>query len=203
MKSVCWFVAPLTATGLPSISSSFTFVRSCAAWLPSAWIQDCEHALDPSDVVQIVLAHAMANISSFTRPAEEFFAWLRQLAWDELSRLHRDHISTRKRSVAREEQKWTVRAMDESMVRLADQLAAKQLGPGSQLIHQELRARVRAAFQQLNAQDREVLVLRFLEQLSISDTAAALGVSEAAIKSRQFRAIDRLGKMLGNAEGEP
>jgi RNA polymerase sigma-70 factor (ECF subfamily) len=159
--------------------------------------------LDPSDVVQIVLAHAAANIAAFARPAEEFFAWLRQLAWDELSRLHRDHVATQKRSVAREQQEWAARSMEESMVRLADQLAAKQLGPCSQLVHQELRARVRAALQQLTEQDREVLALRFLEQLSISDAATALGLSEGAIKSRQFRAIDRLGRLLRDMEGRP
>ncbi|MBA3484576.1 MAG: sigma-70 family RNA polymerase sigma factor [Pirellulales bacterium] len=58
---------------------------------------------------------------------------------------------------------------------MADQLAVKQLGPCSQVVHQELRARVRAALEQLAEQDREVLVLSFLEQLSISDAAAALG----------------------------
>jgi RNA polymerase sigma-70 factor, ECF subfamily len=147
--------------------------------------------LDPSDIVQIVLAHAAASMATFERPAEEFFPWLRQMAWDELSRLHRDHVTTQKRSVTLEQRQWFAQATDESMARLADQLAAKQLGPRSQAVHRELRARVRAALEQLAVQDREVLVLRFLEQLSITDTAAALGLSEAAVKSRQFRAVDR------------
>lgn len=157
--------------------------------------------LDPSDVVQIVLAQAAVKIAVFARPTEEFFAWLRQLAWDELSRLYRDHVITQKRSVALEHQDWTARAMEESMVLLADRLAANQLGPGSQVVQQELRARVRTALEQLAVQDREVLVMRFLEQLSITETATALGLSEAAIKSRQFRAIDRLGRLLGHGEG--
>jgi DNA-directed RNA polymerase specialized sigma24 family protein len=48
-------------------------------------------------------------------------------------------------------------------------------------------------------------VLRFLEQLNITDTAAALGISESAVKSRQFRAIERLGKLLSDlrTEGQP
>ena len=40
-----------------------------------------------------------------------------------------------------------------------------------------------AALAELAPQDREVLVLRFLEQLNIEDTAAALGISESAVKS--------------------
>jgi RNA polymerase sigma-70 factor (subfamily 1) len=151
---------------------------------------------DPSDVVQSVLAEAAQKMIAFQKPPEQFFPWLRQLAWDELSRLHRDHIRTKKRSVSREEDDWRRRAADESMLQLADRLAAQQVGPGSRLVHKELRTRVRAALAELAPPDREVLVLRFLEQLGISDTAAALGISEAAVKSRQFRAIERLGKLL-------
>jgi RNA polymerase sigma-70 factor (ECF subfamily) len=161
--------------------------------------------LDPSDIVQSVLAEAAQKMVAFQQEPEQFFPWLRQLAWDELARLHRDHIRTKKRSVSREEDDWRGQAADESMMQLADRLATQQLGPGSRLIHKELRARVRAALDQLAPQDREVLVLRFLEQLGISDTAAALGISEAAVKSRQFRAIERLGKLLSDlrSEGQP
>jgi RNA polymerase sigma factor (sigma-70 family) len=177
---------------------------------------------DPSDVVQSVLAEAAQKMVAFQKDsrglaghhrldgraesaeqnvpvpfaADHFYPWLRQLAWDELARLHRDHIRTKKRSVSREEDDWRGRAADESMLQLADRLAAQQLGPGSRLVHKELRTRVSAALTQLAPQDREVLVLRFLEQLGISDTAAALGITEAAVKSRQFRAVERLGKLL-------
>ena len=157
---------------------------------------------DPSDVVQIVLAEAAQKMVAFQNPPEQFYPWLRQLAWDELARLHRDHIRTKKRSVSREDDDWQGRTADESMMQLADRLAAQQLGPGSRLIHKELRARVRTALAQLAPQDREVLVLRFLEQLGISDTAAALGISESAVKSRQFRAVERLGKLLSDLRAE-
>jgi RNA polymerase sigma-70 factor (ECF subfamily) len=158
--------------------------------------------LDPSDIVQSVLAEAAQKMVAFQQEPEQFFPWLRQLAWDELARLHRDHIRTKKRSVSREEEDWQGHAADESMMQLADRLATQQLGPGSRLIHKELRARVRAALDQLAPQDREVLVLRFLEQLDISDTAGALGISESAVKSRQFRAIERLGKLLSDLRSE-
>jgi RNA polymerase sigma-70 factor (ECF subfamily) len=161
--------------------------------------------LDPSDIVQSVLAEAAQKMVAFQQEPEQFFPWLRQLAWDELARLHRDHIRTKKRSISREEDDWRGQAADESMMQLADRLATQQLGPGSRLIHKEMRTRVRAALDQLAPQDREVLVLRFLEQLDISDTAAALAISESAVKSRQFRAIERLGKLLSDlrTEGQP
>jgi RNA polymerase sigma-70 factor (ECF subfamily) len=157
---------------------------------------------DPSDVVQNVLAEAAQKMVNFNKQAEQFYPWLRQLAWDELARLHRDHIRTKKRSLSREQDDWQGRAADESMLRLADRLAAQQLGPGSRLVQKELRSRVQAAVEQLPPQDREVLVLRFLEQLDISDTAAALGVTQSAVKSRQFRAIERLGRLLADLRKE-
>jgi RNA polymerase sigma-70 factor (ECF subfamily) len=157
---------------------------------------------DPSDIVQSVLAEAAQKMVAFRQPPEHFYPWLRQLAWDELARIHRDHIRTKKRSVSREAADWQASASDESMLQLVDRLAAQHLGPGSRLVKQELRARVRAAIEQLPPQDREVLVLRFLEQLNVSDTAAALGISESAVKSRQFRAVERLGKLLADLRRE-
>lgn len=161
--------------------------------------------IDPSDVVQSVLAEAAQNMVAFPHPPEQFYRWLRQLAWDELARLHRDHIKTKKRSVRREDDAWQAGAADASAARLADHFAARQPGPGSRLIQAERRERVLLALGQLAPQDREILELRFLEQLNIVDAAAALGVSESAVKSRQFRAVDRLGKLLGDLrrEGRP
>jgi RNA polymerase sigma-70 factor (ECF subfamily) len=157
---------------------------------------------DPSDVVQTVLAEAAQKMVSFQKSPDEFYPWLRQLAWDELARLHRDHIRTKKRSVTREQNDWQARVADESIAQLVDHLATRQLGPGSRLIHDELRARVRAAIEELAPQDREVLMLRFLEQLGIRETAIALGLTESAVKSRQFRAIERLSKLLSELQAE-
>ena len=158
--------------------------------------------LDPSDVVQTVLAEAAQKMVTFQQSPEQFFAWLRQLAWDELARLRRDHIRTQKRSVTREQHDWQGQVANDSMLELADRLAVQQLGPGSRLVHKELRARVQAALAQLEPADREILVLRFLEQLDINSAAAALGITVAAVKSRQFRAIDRLGKLLRDLQSE-
>lgn len=153
---------------------------------------------DPSDVVQTVLTEAAQKMVAFRNPPEQFFPWLRQLAWDELARLRRDHIRTKKRSVSREEIDWQGQAADDSMLELADRLAVQQMGPGSRLIHKEIRTRVQKALAELPPQDREILVLRFLEQLDINETAAALTITVSAVKSRQFRAVERLGKLLSD-----
>jgi RNA polymerase sigma-70 factor (ECF subfamily) len=56
--------------------------------------------------------------------------------------------------------------------------------------------RVRAALARLPESDREVLVLRYLEELATAEVAAVLGISEAAVKMRHRRALDRLSRLL-------
>lgn len=56
---------------------------------------------------------------------------------------------------------------------------------------------LRAALDELAPLDRAVLVLRFLEDVSVADTADALGVSEGAVRNRTLRALDRLRGVLG------
>jgi RNA polymerase sigma-70 factor (ECF subfamily) len=77
--------------------------------------------------------------------------------------------------------------------------------PSQQLLREELRQRVQAALALLAARDREVLLLRHVEQLSTHDTAAVLGITEGAVKSRHLRALERLRVLLGKdmTEDEP
>ena len=66
----------------------------------------------------------------------------------------------------------------------------------------ELRGRVRSALAQLPELDREVLTLRYLEQLSTREVAAVLGATEAAVKMRHCRALQKLRKLLDTASPE-
>ena len=66
---------------------------------------------------------------------------------------------------------------------------------------------MQAALSRLSPHDREVLILRHLEQLSTADVAAALGITEAAVKKRHLRALERLREVWGDddrdEEGRP
>lgn len=59
------------------------------------------------------------------------------------------------------------------------------------------RLALRSALDELAPTDRAVLVLRYLEDVSVADTAAALGVSPGAVRNRTIRALDRLRAVLG------
>ncbi len=56
---------------------------------------------------------------------------------------------------------------------------------------------LRAALDELAPMDRAVLVLRYLEDVSVAETAHALGVSPGAVRNRTLRALDRLRAVLG------
>jgi RNA polymerase sigma-70 factor (sigma-E family) len=51
------------------------------------------------------------------------------------------------------------------------------------------RVALLAALGRLGTTDRAVVVLRYWEDLSVAQTAAALGLSEAAVKNRSLRAL--------------
>jgi len=57
---------------------------------------------------------------------------------------------------------------------------------------------VRAALAQMGRGDREVLVLRYLEELSNADIAATLEITEGAVKMRHLRALERLHGLLAD-----
>jgi RNA polymerase sigma-70 factor (ECF subfamily) len=150
--------------------------------------------VDPSDVVQEALADAAANLNAYLRDRPlPFYPWLRGFALDRLLKLHRHHIKSRKRSVTREEA-WSM--PDESAQHLANRLLAGGTNPVGRLIREELRDRIRAALAKMAESDREVLVMRNLEHLSIAEIAAVLGISEGAVKVRHLRALRRLKALL-------
>jgi RNA polymerase sigma-70 factor (ECF subfamily) len=147
-------------------------------------------------VVQEALVDAAGRLSDYARRRPlPFYPWLRQLAWDRLIELHRRHVAAGKRSVKREEPD-VLRLPDESAAQLASRLADLGGSPSEHVVREELRQRVRVALDRLAPGDREVLVLRHLEQLLTAEAAAVLGIGERAFKSRQLRALQRLRALL-------
>jgi len=165
-----------------------------------AWRLDRRLAarIDPSDVVQEVLAEADGKLGRYLRERPlPFYPWLRELACERLRTLHRRHVQAAKRSVRREEP--DVFALpDESLADLAARLASSGSSPSRQVLREEQRLRVQDALTHLPERDREVLVLRHLEQLSVADTAAVLEITPGAVKTRHVRALERLRRLLGD-----
>ena len=64
-----------------------------------------------------------------------------------------------------------------------------------------IRIDLLAALAQLSPTDRAVLVARYWEDRSITQTAHDLGLTEAAVRTRAKRAIDRLRPLVRDLEG--
>lgn len=62
------------------------------------------------------------------------------------------------------------------------------------------RESLRRALADLPRGQREVMVLRFFADLSVADTAAALGITEGTVKTQTSRAVTRLRQELGEKE---
>jgi RNA polymerase sigma-70 factor (ECF subfamily) len=158
--------------------------------------------VDPSDVVQETLAAADGRLADYlARRPLPYYLWLRDIALERLIDLQRRH-GAQKRSVRREEPAAAPLA-DESMCELADRLAARGSSPSQGAQREELRHRVRQALDRLGERDREVLVLRHLEQMSTREIAAVLGLSESAVKVRHLRALQRLRELLRDRSEGP
>jgi RNA polymerase sigma-70 factor, ECF subfamily len=152
--------------------------------------------VDPSDIVQETMLEAVQKLSDYLRRRPlPFYPWLRQLAWERLIDLHRRHVRAQKRSVRREECRGPP-LPNSSVQELADRLMAHGSTPSARLKRLELRTRVKLALSQLSEADREVLVLKHLEQLSTAEIAAILQITEGAFYTRHLRALERLRKHL-------
>ncbi len=66
----------------------------------------------------------------------------------------------------------------------------------TRVLQQERDSALHRAIEAMRAEDREVLVLRGLEQTPVRDVAAITGLSEDAVKKRYRRALQRLRERL-------
>jgi RNA polymerase sigma-70 factor (ECF subfamily) len=72
--------------------------------------------------------------------------------------------------------------------------------PASAAMRQEVERKVQSAINQLDEADREIILMRYVEQLSNQDVADTLGLSEAAASMRCLRAVRRLQSLLLSGE---
>jgi RNA polymerase sigma-70 factor (ECF subfamily) len=156
--------------------------------------------VDPSDVVQDVLLVAARKVGDYaaSRPLP-FYPWLRQLALRRLIDLERRHIQAARRSVRLEERPHP-QLSDASLNLLARRLLSRELGPVSELVQRESRRKLHETFARLEERDREILLLRYLEGLDLSEAAAVLSIAPNAARMRHLRALQRLRELIGSQD---
>ena len=157
--------------------------------------------VDASDIVQDVLVEANRRLDEYLKnPSMPFHLWLRHMARDRLIDAHRRHRVAARRSMDREQPMTAPATYDRSSVELIAELCDQELTPAAAATMHELERRFQQALEQLEEQDQEIVLMRHFEQLSNSEAAQALGLSEPAAGMRYLRAMRRLRTHFGSDE---
>ena len=159
--------------------------------------------LDPSDVVQEAYLDAARRLDEYLQnPTMPFALWLRFLAGQRLLELHRYHLGTQGRDAGREVSLFRGPLPEASSVVLAAHLVSQLTTPSEAAIRAERQTILQNALDQMDALDREVLVLRHFEQLSNDEAAQILGIDKSAASKRYSRALVRLKDSLATLARE-
>jgi RNA polymerase sigma-70 factor (ECF subfamily) len=152
--------------------------------------------IDASDIVQEALLTASRRLADYLRnPRMPFHAWLRQLARDRLADAYRHELAD-KRDVAREQ---AMPTQDASSLDPIAQVRDAELTPAAMLLRKEFADRFHEALNQLQEESREIVLMRHAEQLTNSQSAELLGISEPAAGMRYLRALRQLKSILGDS----
>ena len=131
------------------------------------------------DLVSETFLRALRRIGTFEWQGRDFAAWLITIARNIIA----DHYKSGRFRLE---------------VSTADMLDADRADDGieSGVLDGITNAAILDAVKKLNDEQQECVVLRFLQGLSVLETAQAMGKSEGAIKALQYRAVRTLGRML-------
>ena len=136
---------------------------------------------EADDVVQEALVKAYRQISRY-RGESGFRPWLLAIVANETRNLHRSR-----------------RRRDGLLLRAAERQEPEPAAPdpADSVLTIERRRQLLDQLRTLDPRDREVLVCRFLLDLSEAETAVMLGLPKGTVKSRSSRALKKLrGRLL-------
>jgi RNA polymerase sigma-70 factor (ECF subfamily) len=148
--------------------------------------------VDASDVIQEAQLEAYRRVGDFLdRCPMPFHVWLRKTAYERLLMARRQHIGAAQRAVGRERP-----LPDRSSLLFARRMLARGSTPSESLGRRELARRVHQVLAGLPDVDREILVMRNLEERSYQEIACLLDIDPAAARKRHGRALIRLHALL-------
>jgi RNA polymerase sigma-70 factor, ECF subfamily len=160
--------------------------------------------VSPDDVLQEAFLDVARRIGEYLAdPAVPVYVWLRFLTVQRMQLLQRMHLGAEMRAAGAEvslPQNGVSFASAESM---AGQLVGHMTSPSQAAIRHELQDRLRAALDEMDPLDREVLALRHFEELGNNEVAQILAISKDAASKRHMRALKRLKGILTAADAPP
>jgi RNA polymerase sigma-70 factor, ECF subfamily len=147
---------------------------------------------EAEDAAQEAVLKALTHIRQFRADAR-FSTWLTQIAVNEaLMKRRKAHSEIMEPIGEREDDDGTYRPRD---------FADWREIPSEVLERKEVRQKLASALSALAEKYRKVFVLRDIQHLSIEETAEALGISRASVKTRLLRARLMLRDLLAPGLG--
>lgn len=135
--------------------------------------------IQAEDLTSETFMRALRRLNSVSWQGRDFGAWLVTIARNLIA----DHYKSARYRLE---------------ITTADMLDADRAeeGPESAVLDAMSSATLIEAVRKLNPVQQECIVLRFLQGMSVTETAQALGKNEGAIKALQYRAVRALGRLL-------
>lgn len=170
----------------------YELVKPYERRLYSAAFAILRNEADAEDAAQEAILKALTHIGQFRGDAR-FSTWLTQITVNEaLMRRRRNHSEVMEPIGERQEEDGSYTPRD---------FADWREIPSEALERKEIRQKLAEAVAMLTQKYREVFVLRDIQHLSIEETAEALGISRASVKTRLLRARLMLRDMLAPGFG--
>lgn len=144
-------------------------------WARGAWSQE-----DAEDLAQETFVRAWERLDTYD-PSRPFKAWIARIAGNLAIDRHRAE-SRRPRTTDIDE--------------MGSTLAAKEPGPAAATIENEQQRELLTRLRELPEHYRQVIVLRFLEELSYEEIAELLDLPMGSVKTRIFRGREMLRQRL-------
>ncbi len=133
------------------------------------------------DLTSETFLRALRRVSSFTWQGRDFGAWLVTIARNLIT----DHYKSSRYKMEHSTSDLVEAGHDRS-----------QDGPENEVLAGITNAALLEAVKRLGSEQQECIVLRFLQGMSLAETAAVLGKNEGAIKALQYRAVKSLSRLL-------
>lgn len=136
------------------------------------------HLEDAEDLTELIFLHAWEALPKYQDKGLLFISWLYRIAHNAVIDYHRRN-------------KFTA-TIDVGDLDLLDR------GPAAldQLIEHERRQQLSAAISRLPEDQQQVIVLRFIENLSYAEVAKIVGRTPGACRMIQYRALLNLSQMM-------
>jgi RNA polymerase sigma-70 factor (ECF subfamily) len=133
------------------------------------------------DLTSETFLRALRRISSYSWQGRDFGAWLVTIARNLIA----DHYKSGR---------YRLEVATSDLVEAGADRSEE--GPEGEVLAGLTNAALIEAVKELNSEQQECIALRFLQGLSVAETAQIMGKNEGAIKALQYRAVKSLSRLL-------